>query len=55
MKLLGMGLPACDFWRKSRTKCSFWRLFLTRKSHTKRSIRRLDTCILEEVLYETQC
>ena len=49
------GLVALQFWRKSRTKRSFWRLgaSLLKKSRTKRSVWRLGASLLEEVSYET--
>ena len=45
---------ALHFWRKSRTKRSFWRLgaYFWRKSRTKRSFWRLGASLLEEVSYE---
>ena len=46
---------ALHFWRKSRTKRSFWRhgACFWRKSRTKRSFWRLGASLWEEVSYET--
>ena len=46
---------ALHFWRKSRTKRSFWRLgaLLLEEVSTKRSFWRLGASLLEEVSYET--